>query len=101
MTMANYACEWPNREIACGRGIHTVSRVIPALWKMAALLGFEPSGNQAKQRLREGMTHLLAHLNIGMGAELVEIIADWPRLAEPLRAAILAIVSSANGDEGQ
>ena len=42
------------------------------------------------------MTHLLAHLNIGMGAELAEIIADWPRLAEPLRAAILAIVRSAN-----
>jgi hypothetical protein len=71
-------------------------------WEMERAKGFEPSTQnpQGAERQRvpkvsqEGYTQIRAQIPGAVGPELARVVAAWPSLGQPLKAAILAIVGS-------
>ena len=64
--------------------------------EMVRAAGFEPDEPPLEIKGLRGCAHASAHTF----AQLAEVVAEWPRLSEPLRAGILAIVRSANMEKG-
>ena len=66
--------------------------------------GFEPSAenllvacNQSiASSVENGNTQIRAQIRDAVGRDLSRVVAAWPRLPGPLKAAILAIVNSIN-----
>jgi hypothetical protein len=69
--------------------------------------GFEPSTldleSIANQKLPKtnncDYTQIRAQIASANGPELAQIVASWPKLSAPLKAAILAIVNSVGGGQ--
>jgi hypothetical protein len=70
---------------------------------MERVKGIEPSPENAEtpqtQALtsgtQEGYTQIRAQISEPICAELAKVVGAWPRLSQPLKAGILAIVDSA------
>ena len=56
---------------------------------------------QATQEGERAYTQIRAQIQGNDGRGLAQVVTAWPRLLPPLKAAILAIVSSAASQEGQ
>jgi hypothetical protein len=61
----------------------------------------QPVESQASAEPSEsGYTQIGAQIQGNHGRDLSQVVNAWPRLAAPLKAAILAIVNTANRTEG-
>ena len=58
---------------------------------------FEPADTPPIFNALRGECHKCCHTTENSDEELAEVVRGWPRLAGPLRAAVLAIVRSQNG----
>jgi len=58
---------------------------------------FEPADTPPISNGLRGECHKCCHTAENSDEELAEVVRGWPRLAGPLRAAVLAIVRSQNG----
>jgi hypothetical protein len=75
------------------------------LEKLERAKGFEPSAQKSEplqpqsnpQTGQSDNTQIRAQILDALGLELSQIVAAWPSLGEPLKAAILAIIHSAGG----
>jgi hypothetical protein len=64
---------------------------------LAGVTGLEPTAKtNASLPKIEALSHGLSQ-NSGVGSDLREVVAAWSSLAEPLKAAILAIVRAVKG----
>jgi len=64
------------------------------LEKLAHPSGVEPDGSASKHKEIQDDAHKNAHKD----SDLEEIIAAWPSLSCPLKAAVLALVRTATGE---
>ena len=80
------------------------------IFESAVREGFEPctqysqlpQDQQVCDSVLEANTQIRAQIRDSLGCDLAEVVAAWPALAVPLRAAILAIVrSSTDSTEGE
>ena len=73
--------------------------------EMERAKGFEPSPEKSElvdsqvfsQAGKSGYTQIRAHAAGASCPKLAKVVAVWPKLPEPLKAAILAIVNSMEG----
>ena len=59
---------------------------------------FEPAETLPISKALRGECHKCCHTAENGDEELAEVVRGWPRLAGPLRAAVLAIVRSQTGE---
>jgi hypothetical protein len=75
--------------------------------KLERVKGFEPSAESALDAQNQvtgtggqaDHTQIRAQIPDTLGRDVSLVVAAWPRLSGPLKAAILAIINSANGTE--
>jgi hypothetical protein len=73
--------------------------------KLERAKGFEPSAQKSEpfqpqynpHSSQSDYTQIRAQILDALGLELSQVVAAWPSLSEPLKAAILAIIHSAGG----
>ena len=73
--------------------------------KMERAKGFEPftkkseliDSQASSQTAKTDYTQIRAQIQGAFGQELAQVVATWPKLPQPLKAAILAIINSVEG----